>query len=105
MESPTTLRRKSSPCPTRDSGSGKTSSMCCSARIGPPAAIRPTNGMLTVFSGFMESASLGSVISKARPLEASLRIKPLSTRASIWYLTEAGEARPAAWPISRMDGG
>ena len=83
MESPTTLSRKSSPWPTRDSGSGKTSSICCSAVIGPPAAMRPTRGTLTVFSGLMESASFGSVISKARPLEASLRIKPLSTRASI----------------------
>jgi hypothetical protein len=44
IESPTTRRRNSSPSPTSWRGRGKTSSTTCSARIGPPAAIRPTTG-------------------------------------------------------------
>ena len=44
MESPTTLSRKSVPSPTICLGSGKMSSIASSARIGPPAAIRPTSG-------------------------------------------------------------
>ena len=44
IESPTTFSRNSVPSPTICLGSGKMSSMCSSARIGPPAAIRPTMG-------------------------------------------------------------
>ena len=44
IESPTTLSRNSEPSPTICLGSGKTSSTTSSARIGPPAAIRPTTG-------------------------------------------------------------
>ena len=44
IESPTTFRTNSSPSPTSCRGSGKTSSTDSSARIGPPAAIRPTSG-------------------------------------------------------------
>jgi leucyl-tRNA synthetase len=44
IESPATLSRNSVPSPTSCRGSGKTSSTDCSARMGPPAAIRPTSG-------------------------------------------------------------
>ena len=44
IESPLTLSRKSVPSPTSCLGSGKMSSTYCSARIGPPAAIRPISG-------------------------------------------------------------
>src|SRR5215218_2215924 len=44
IESPLTSSMKTSPSPTSSRGSGKNSSTACSARIGPPAAIRPTSG-------------------------------------------------------------
>jgi len=44
IESPATLSMNRLPSPTSWRGSGKISSICCSARIGPPAAIRPTSG-------------------------------------------------------------
>ena len=44
IESPTTFSMNSVPSPTSSRGSGKTSSTACSARTGPPAAIRPTTG-------------------------------------------------------------
>src|SRR3954470_20583225 len=44
IESPLTWSRNSWPSPTSWRGSGNTSSTTWSARIGPPAAIRPTTG-------------------------------------------------------------
>jgi hypothetical protein len=44
IESPLTWSRNRVPSPTSSLGSGNTSSIACSARIGPPAAIRPTRG-------------------------------------------------------------
>ena len=106
MESPTTLSMNSSPSPTMEAGKGRSSSTFCSANIGPPAAMRPTRGTLCVRSGEISSnLSSGVSTSSARPREGSLRIQPFASRASSWYFTLDGEARPAASPISRIEGG
>ena len=47
MESPETRSMNSSPSPVSRRGTAMTSSTCWSARIGPPAAIRPTHGTST----------------------------------------------------------
>jgi len=44
IESPLTVSRNRRALATISLGSGNTSEMACSARIGPPAAIRPTTG-------------------------------------------------------------
>ena len=106
IDSPTTLSMNRSPEPTRDSGRGKVSSISCSAVIGPPAAMRPTSGMYFVLStGATLSASPGSNTSSARPRVGSRRMKPFFSNSSSWYLTDAGDERPACVPISRMLGG
>ena len=48
IESPVTRSMNSSPSPVRRRGIAMTSSTCCSARTGPPAAMRPTQGTGTL---------------------------------------------------------
>ncbi len=66
IESPLTVRANSSPSPTSWRGSGKTSSTVCSARIGPPAAIRPTSGTYEVEGRPEVSAAAGRATSTPR---------------------------------------
>ena len=47
IESPCTSSMKSSPSPVRRRGRAMTSVTSCSARIGAPAAMRPTSGTAT----------------------------------------------------------
>ncbi|SKS96548.1 Uncharacterised protein [Mycobacteroides abscessus subsp. abscessus] len=44
IDSPTTLSKNNEPSPTSSRGSGNTSSTASSARMGPPAAMRPSTG-------------------------------------------------------------
>ncbi len=111
IESPTTFRTNSSPSPTSWRGRGKTSSTDSSARIGPPAAIRPTNG--TYDAAGLPAVSVGCTdedwseprTSYARGRCGSRRRKPLRSSAISWCATEDVLDRPTAWPISRIDGG
>ena len=117
IESPTTLSRNSSPSPTSWRGSGNTSSTACSARIGPPAAIRPDHRH--VRRGRPRVALAGRVVpptalgvgrrgtrtSMARGRLGSRRRKPLRSSVASWWATDDGEVRPTASPISRIDGG
>ena len=76
-----------SPLPTKDSGSGKVSSISCSAVIGPPAAMRPTSGMYLVLSTGVEFSrvlSSGIRTSMARPRVGSRRMKPFFSSDSSW---------------------
>ena len=66
IESPSTSSRNIVPSPTSWRGSAKTSSTRSSARIGPPAAIRPSTGTCTG-AGY---ASPIPVSSKSRPRPA-----------------------------------
>ena len=111
IESPTTFRTNSSPSPTSWRGRGKTSSTDSSARMGPPAAIRPTSGtydaagLPVVSVGCTEAAWSEPRTSYARGRCGSRRRKPLRSSAISWCATEDVLDRPTAWPISRIDGG
>ena len=48
IESPFTTSANSVPEPTRSFGSGSVSSMFWTARMGPPAAMRPTTGTFCI---------------------------------------------------------
>ncbi len=92
------------PDPTSEEGSGKMSSMSSSARIGVPAATRPSSGTSrTPVRG--EVTPPVSTTSMALGLEGSRRRWPSFTSADRWLWTVEGELRPSAAPISRTDGG
>jgi len=79
IDSPTTFNMNNSPLPTIEAGNGIVSSIDCSAKIGPPAAIRPTSGIWRERSAITLESD--STTSSARPKEPSRRIKPASSRA------------------------
>ncbi len=108
IESPTTFNRKRVPSPTSGRGSGKTSSTISSARIGPPAAMRPTTGTNTGLAPDMDSPAATSPAlrtSTARGRLASRRRYPLRSRTVSWWATLDVDASPVASQISRMLGG
>src|ERR1700761_2291681 len=115
MESPTTLSRNSEPSPTSSRGSGNTSSTASSARIGPPAAMRPSTGTkvgsgsasepaTSVSTGGLEVSSAERT-SPARGRFGSRRRYPFFASVRNWWPTDEVDVRPTASPISRMLGG
>ena len=96
IESPCTSSMNRFPVPVSRSGRRMTSSTCCSAVMGTPAAMRPTSGtsrdsMIEALSpcfagkGRMAAAwgegASSSTSSMARPLLAFMRMRPLSANA------------------------
>ena len=83
IDSPTTLSRNSDPSPTSSRGSGKTSSTACSARIGPPAAIRPSTGTNVGVGRLSTSptAAVPSAVSGAGLLKSTMSSSPRTSTA------------------------
>ena len=89
IESPCTSSMKSLPVPVSRTGRRMTSSTCCSAVIGAPAAIAPTSGTSVdarndadwASGNGLTSTAVGepSTTSMARPLFGSLRMHPLDS--------------------------
>ncbi len=99
MESPATRSAKWSAFPdTNECGTVMCSSTCSSARIGVPAAMRPS-------SGITAPSTFGSDSAIARGLVASFVSNPLRSRLASCAWTLEDEVRPTASPISRTVGG
>ena len=69
MDSPLTSSRNSWPSPTSCRGSGNMSSIRSSARIGPPAAIRPTTGTLVGIGAESPKPVSSYDVSDAEPID------------------------------------
>ena len=95
---------RSAKCSSSDAnplGTDRYSSMFSSARIGAPAAIRPTSGTWTPRSG----SGPGPCSPMARGFVGSFFRSPRRSRLASWLCTLEDEVRPTASPISRTVGG
>ena len=106
IDSPTTFSMNSSPLPTSWRGSGKTSSICCSAVIGMPAAIRPTSG--TIAASPTGTADVGLDGRRGRHADDDLeRARPLRVAAEVAGQLEllqlVGDARERREPDGVAD--
>ena len=102
--------------PTIEVGRVSVSSTFCSARMGVPAATRPTSGSeMRLRSTSWETLACGawssaedaclSTTSIVRGFLESRRMSPCSSSTLRCMWTVEGEARPTAAPISRTEGG